>query len=701
MSIQSRNESMPLWLAVLPIIMTVALLSIQLLVFNSFDPQAPLMFGIFFSVCAGLLRGWKWKDMEDGMFKIIVLALPAIAILLLIGVLIGSWIASGTVPYLVYWGLKMISPEIFLFSAFILCSIMSLALGTSWGTIATLGIVIVGIGQTMGFPIWLSAAPVVSGAFFGDKMSPISDTTNLAPAITGTQVYEHIKNMVPTTVPAMIIGAIIYLIIGYTYSVPTIDIEQTANLLTSIENSFDLSILALLPPLVIVILALSGFSALPAMFCGILVALILAFAQQGLSIASIFEIIRSGYVVDTGNDISNNIFNRGGIVSMSDTISLVFFALTFGGILERLKCFETISKSILKKIKHFWQLQVTAISGTFLMIIGTGDSYLPMAFIGRLFSKAYDKLGYSRLNLSRAIEEGGTLLAPLVPWSASGIFISTTLGLGISEGNTENLLYIPLSFGCWLSPLLGMIFPIFGLFSKKATKTEIESYETSESIKANISQPFNSFLKWYNPPVSAYVSTPDIAIRNNVADIKIPLAEVLEHGNMGFAISDGDYIIINDGQYYRCDKDCQAIKENKQITLEAVNLTHFSKDFDENISKCNDADILKVIPNIIPSENMIYGMKIKAVFNEIQLSSGKEKGCKYNSISGTAVGFFYPDYINNIASGLNLFFLSEDNTIAGKIIASKTKSAFIELKQISRLQAGLPISLDFLTTELK
>ena len=202
------------------------------------------------------------------MFNIIVISLPAIAILLLIGVLIGSWVASGTVPFLVYYGLELLSPEIFLASGFVLCAIMSLALGTSWGTIGTLGIVIAGIGETMGFPLWLSTAAVVSGAFFGDKMSPISDTTNLAPAITGTKVYDHVRNMVPTTVPAMMAGLVVYLIIGFSYDIPEMDHSKVDQLLTVIDSGFDLNFLTLLPPIIIVILALSGVSAIPAMFGG-------------------------------------------------------------------------------------------------------------------------------------------------------------------------------------------------------------------------------------------------------------------------------------------------------------------------------------------------------------------------------------------------------------------------------------------------
>lgn len=691
------KKPIPILLALTPVVTTVFLLAIQLLAFNNFDPQAPLLFGIFIAACIGVIRGWKWKDIESGMFNIIVISLPAIAILLLIGILIGSWSASGTTPFLVYYGLKLITPEFFLFSGFLLCAITSLALGTSWGTIGTLGVVIVGVGNALGFPIWLSAGPVVSGAFFGDKMSPISDTTNLAPAITGVKLYDHIKNMIPTTVPAMLIGAIIYIIIGFSYEIPPVDDRSVAELLSTIESNFSLNIVVLAPPLIVIAMAVSGFSAIPSMFAGVLSGLIIAMAFQGAAPGEIFEIISTGFIAESGNKTADNIFNRGGIVSMSGTMSIVFFALTFGGVLERIGCFDSILNAILKRMKRFWQLQTGALGGTILMILGTGDSYLPMAFIGRLFSKAYDKFKYSRLNLSRAIEEGGTLMTPLVPWSASGIFVSATLGLGIESGASENLLYIPLSIGCWLSPAFGFIFPFFGLFSKKATKEEIESYSDSESASDNLSQPYKSFLKWYNPPVSAYVSTPEIADLKGVGDIEIPYKEIASYGDFGYAKSERAYIIICEKEALVCSKESALNIDSSSIL--SANLTHFSKDYDENIENCYDDDIANIVINTIPSKNLIYALKIDAKFSELTVSPDDVEKIALHDVSGTAVCFYYPEYMKNIASGVKAFFIGESAEVSGRILSSKTQSAMIEIKQISKLSAGIPITLDFLTAD--
>ena len=389
---------------------------------------------------------------------------------------------------------------------------------------------------------------------------------------------------------------------------------------------------------------------------------------------------------------------------MSDTMSIVFFALTFGGILERIGVFDAILKHLLKRIKKFWQLQVSAISGTIMMILGTGDSYLPMAFIGRLFSKAYDKFGYSRLNLSRAIEEGGTLMTPLIPWSASGIFVSTTLGLGITEGNVENLLYIPLSIGCWvgggLSPIFGIIFPIMGWFSKKATPEEIKAYSGADSDSANISQPFKSFLKWYNPPVNAYVSTPEIALKNDISDVEIPLKEVLEHGNMGFAHSGNNLVLINNNISYIVNDDMNVSPVDGNVNLHAVNLTHFSKDYDETVETSDGSEINKIIPAVLPSQNMIYGFNADAVFKALTLKNGGQSVVIENTY-GRVFGFYYPDFMKNIAGGLKLFYIDSKREKGGMIESGLMTKLELEISQIPKLNAGLPVTVNFLTADLE
>lgn len=696
-----KPKEMPFGLAIVPVGVAVSLLAVQLLCFNSFDPQAPLLFGIFVAAMVGVLRKWKWQEMEDGMFKIIVISLPAIALLILIGVLIGAWVASGTLPFLVYYGLQFITPTYLLASGFLFCAVMSLLLGTSWGTVGTVGIVIIGIGETMGFPMWLTAGAVVSGAFFGDKMSPISDTTNLAPAITGTRLMDHVKNMIPTTVPAAVVALIAYFGIGFTYDIPQTDPTQLGELLAAIDAHFRLSWVALIPPVIVVVLSLRGFSAIPAIFGGVISALAIAWLHQGQSIAALFTIINTGYTVETGNTIADGVLNRGGIVSMSLTISIVFFALTFGGILERIGCFETISRVFLQRIRRFWQLQVSAVVGTMAMIVGTGDGYLPMAFIGRLFAKTYDKLGYSRLNLSRAIEEGGTLLTPLVPWSSSGVFISLTLGLGITEGKFENLMYIPVAIVCWLSPLLGIVYPLLGWFSKRATKEEIESYSDSESIPATVSAPVKSFLRQYLPTASVYFSSPEIVTTNRWQDAPIPLRDALAHGDTGFVRLDGQEAIVRDGAVVAFDAANRVVPVGAEPEVQAVRLTHFGADFDETLDAAAGEDFESLLRRIIPSPNLIYAVTARVEFAELTLAAGEHPENLFGVCAGTVSGLYFPPYLETISGGTKLFFVRADGQVAGRLNRSQTRRATIELRQIARFSAELPLTIDFLSASVR
>ncbi len=706
MSLFHKPPAIPLWLAVLPLIFTVGLIAIQLIIFENFDPQVPLIFGIFFTATLGVLRGWKWPDLETGMFKIVIVALPAIAILLLIGIIIGTWIASGTVPYLIYYGLQILSPKIFLVTGFILCSIMSLALGTSWGTLGTLGIVILGIGDTLGFPEWMTTGAVVAGSFFGDKLSPISDTTNLAPAVTGTKLFDHIRGMLPTTVPAMVAGLVVYLLIGLFYQNPEMEHERILMLKNAIETNFELSWIAILPPVVIAIMAIRGYAAIPSMFGGVVSGLLIALFLQGDSFGEIFNTLKSGYILDTGEPLVDTLFTRGGIVSMTDPLTLVFFALTFGGLLEHIGCFDVITRWLLKRIKRFWQLQQSAIMGTFLMCAGTGDCYLPMAFIGRLFSKAYDRFGYSRLNLSRAIEESGTLMSPLIPWTASGIFISATLGLGIKDGATENLLYIPLAIGCWLSPLLGMIFPMLGIYSKKATEEEIRNYTLSlDQDQGHLTQPVRSFLRWFNPPASAYISTPEIALKCGVKDTNLPLKHALEKGNMGFGLGKDNkrYILVDPSGAYYCNPDGKPEEAEGEDTVSIINLLHFNPDTEEELSNVKDPSIRKLLPVMFPSDNLIYGIMMEGEFKKVDLQflPDDETNHTYKNMNGMIFGLYYPGFLHPIHSGgIHLYFMSGDGSLCGKVVDGLIDSVNIGIQQIPKLETSFPVTVEYLIADI-
>jgi Na+:H+ antiporter, NhaC family len=469
------------FMAILPIILTLAILGIQLFYYGDFTPHIPLAIGIAITATLGWFRGYRWDDMEKGVMHVIRVGLPSIAILMTVGMIVGVWIASGTVPALIYYGLKILNPEIFLAAAMVLCAVVSVSLGTSWGTTGTVGLALMGIGSGFDIPMYWTAGAVVSGAFFGDKVSPLSDTTNLAPAVTGVNLFDHIRNMLPTTVPAMLIALVIYIFVGFNLiGSNEVDFSKIEAITNGLDSNFNLSLFVLLPPLLVIVLALKRMPALPSLFAGVAAGALLAVFVQGASMHEIFNFMQSGYKIDTGVSEIDGLLNRGGVQSMTWVITLVIIALGFGGALERTKCLETIIAKILGSVKSFFGLQASATGAAVATNLVAGDPYLSIALPGRMFAPAYVKQGYSKLNLSRAVEEGGTLISPLIPWNAGGAFVITALGLGISDGNIENLLYIPLAFACWLSPLIGLTYAALGRFSPKMSAEELTQYQREE-----------------------------------------------------------------------------------------------------------------------------------------------------------------------------------------------------------------------------
>ena len=455
-----------LFLALLPIVLTLSVLAVQLFVFGDFTPHIPLVFGIAITAILARLRGYVWADIEDGILHTVRAALQAIAILMLVGMIVGIWIASGTVPILIYYGLNTLNPEIFLAASMLLCSVVSVSLGTSWGTVSTVGLALVGIGVGFNIPIYWTAGAVVSGAFFGDKMSPLSDTTNLAPAVIGVNLFDHIRNMLPTTVPAMAIPFCIYLFIGIEGgNFEVADLSRITPITQGIANNFNLTPWLLLPPALVLFCSVSKMPTLPSLFVGVVAGAVLAVATQGVSVEDAFRYMQSGYEINTGVVEIDSLLGRGGIQSMTWVITLVMISLGFGGALERTRCLETIVESILRSSKSFLRLQTSAIGTAMATNLVAGDPYLSISLPGRMFAPEYVKQGYSKLNLSRAVEEGGTLISPLVPWNAGGSVVIGALGLGIAEGNIENLLYIPLAFACWISPLLSVVFAATNKFT--------------------------------------------------------------------------------------------------------------------------------------------------------------------------------------------------------------------------------------------
>ena len=356
-------------------------------------------------------------------------------------------------------------PGIFLPAACVICAIISLATGTSWGTTGTVGLALVGIGEGLGIPVYLTGGAVVSGAYFGDKMSPLSDTTNLAPAVCGTDLWSHIKGMVPITGPAMLVGLGLYAYLGMGYAGGAMHGESVALIGSKLQETFYLSWWLLLPPAVVVVLAVRQYPALPSIFAGVVLGGIVAMVGQGVSLHDVFDAMQNGYVSETGVASVDELLSKGGIVSMTWIITLVLIALGFGGILEKTRCLEVILENVLKIAKGRFGLIAASTGASLGTNIVAGDVYLSIALPGRMFAPAYRGRGLSTTNLSRSLEDGGTLLSPLIPWNVGGAFVSGTLGI-------PTLVYAPFAFTCWLSPLFGLLWAATGWFVPDAGKDE-------------------------------------------------------------------------------------------------------------------------------------------------------------------------------------------------------------------------------------
>lgn len=481
--IKSTRPSLAL--ALLPIVLTLGVLGIQLFYYDDFTPHVPLAIGLAITALIGWSQGYRWKDIEEGSLHVVSIGLQSLGILMVVGMIIGTWIASGTVPLMIYGGLKLLSPEVFLAVAMLMCSVVSVSLGTSWGTVGTVGLALMGIGAGFDIPMYWIAGAVVSGAFFGDKVSPLSDTTNLAPAVTGVNLFDHIRNMMPTTIPAMLIALVIYLLVGFNLiAVHDVDSSKIDQITNGIAQNFDLGLELLLPAVLVIALSLKKMPALPSLFAGAVAGGILAMVYQGASLHDVFSYMQSGYSLNSGVKEIDSLLNRGGIQSMTWVITLVMIALALGGALERTRCLEVIVEALLKRARSFGSMQTAAIGTAITTNLVAGDPYLSIALPGRMFAPAYRGKGYSTLNLSRAVEEGGTLISPLIPWNAGGAVVITSLGLGVADGNLENLLYIPLAFACWMSPVLGIAYAYLGWFSPKATEQERTDWKAKgESVQ--------------------------------------------------------------------------------------------------------------------------------------------------------------------------------------------------------------------------
>jgi len=397
-----------------------------------FDTAILLLFiSIMTTAIYMLYYGFSWKELfDEGVVPMAARAMGAILIMLAVGVLIAIWIISGTIPYMMYLGLKTLSPQTFLVVTLLITTISSLLTGTSWGTASTFGVALMGVAHALGVPLPIAAAAIVVGSYLGDKISPVSDTTILASATAEVDIYRHIKSMLYTTLPGYFLSFIVYAIVGLSTPVQSGYIEQTETFIRALQSTFKLHPVTLIPPILLLTSAALGVPALITIWIGILSAIPIAM-WQGYDIKSVVTVMARGPAITTGVKALDNLLNRGGVTFMASAMAIVLFAWIFAGELERTGTLAKIAELLRTKFikdKPGRLVFATSITGI-LTAMGTGSSYLSIITPGIMYKKLYDMLKIDRAVLSRTLEDSGTVVVPLIPWAAAGVYMTSVLGV--------------------------------------------------------------------------------------------------------------------------------------------------------------------------------------------------------------------------------------------------------------------------------
>lgn len=469
-----------LFQAFIPIIFLIIALSVNVFLFEDWSldgsNQIILVLSAGVASLVALKLGYKWEEIRKGIVKSISSAMASIIILLLIGCLAGTWLLSGVVPAMIYYGLDILNPTIFLFAACIVCSIVSIATGSSWTTAATVGIALIGIGKALGLHEGMIAGAVLSGAYFGDKMSPLSDTTNLAPAMAGTDLFTHIRYMAYTTIPSISIALILFLILGFVNG-GSGEVQQTAAIQAAIESKFNINGWLFLVPVAVVFLIVKKMPAIPAILIGALLGAVFALIFQPGIVqdvgSGLFEEIYNGrdfsstpamlsfmgtmkslygdVAIVTGNAVVDDLLTSGGMYGMLKTVWLILAAMMFGGVMEGCGMLKRIAEWVITKVHSNGSLVAATTGTTVFFNVTASDQYLAIVVPGRMYADIYKDKGLAPENLSRTLEDSGTVTSVLVPWNTCGAYHSNVLGVA-------TVAYLPFAFFNYISPLMTIIF---------------------------------------------------------------------------------------------------------------------------------------------------------------------------------------------------------------------------------------------------
>ena len=412
-----------------------------------------------------MMWGVKWDTIQEDILDFARRMFPAILILIFVGMLVGSWIQAGTVPIMIYYGLKVLTPKFFLVIACIICSLMSVMTGTSWGTVATVGVALMGVAQGLGVPQSWTAGAVLVGALFGDKMSPMSDTTVLAPAVSGVEVIDHIKYMLFTTVPSYIISLVVFFIVGLKFGDGSVETEQYNLIISTLESTFNFNPILIVPPIVVLVMIFKKVPILPSFAVGIALGIVFAMIFQGSSLVDVLTALNKGYTQTTEVAMVDSMIKRGGISSMLSSVAIVIAAATFGAPLKSAGVIDFVVEKIVKVATNQRNVLLCSYGFHMLLILIIGGYYTTFSIAGPVLQPLYDKYGLDKANLSRCLEDTGTTFSPLVPWCSNGVYFTTTLGVAYSA-------YAFTTPMCYLCLVFALIYIITGFKIKQAPKKE-------------------------------------------------------------------------------------------------------------------------------------------------------------------------------------------------------------------------------------
>lgn len=453
---KERTPRQPkVWEALLALIVVIAV--VVAAIRTKVGIQMGLAMGGCTAIVFALLMGNKWSDIQDTVKRVVGDSATTLLILLSVGMMVGIWIIDGTVPTLLYYGLKICSPNIIVPLAFVLCAITSLFTGTSFGSIATMGLALFGVGTSMGISAPLMAGAVCSGAFFGDKMSPLSDTTNVAADMSGTPLYDHIGSMMYTTVPATVICLVLYTVLGIRNASANADLSNIELILDTLGANFNISVVALVPAVLVLLTSALKVPAVPAMLGCTAVSGVFACLLQKISLSAMLGAAMNGFSSDTGVAMVDKILSRGGMTSMYSTVAIIILSATMGAVLEKSGVIDSLVNNVLLKAVHKpCGLILSTMVYCYSLLLISGHQVMPIILGGRTFRPAYDRMGIQSKVLSRTLEDTCTIGAPMVPWGTSCAYMFSVLGIGIA--------YIPYAFLCYIVPLFAILYACTGWF---------------------------------------------------------------------------------------------------------------------------------------------------------------------------------------------------------------------------------------------